>query len=123
MYLGLKTLLTKHSFADDFGLDKAKASEGALRQGIITELLNPKTALFFLAFIPQFINPEGNVFWQFILLGTITTLLTSGVDLLVALAASPLSHFLKRSKSLQRVQRYGSGGALMALGVYVAVER
>jgi threonine/homoserine/homoserine lactone efflux protein len=123
IYLGIKTLLDKHSFADDLGLKDITASKGALRQGIVAEVLNPKTALFFLAFIPQFINPEGQVFWQFMLLGTITTLLTSGVDLIVAFAASPLSRLLKRSRRLQQVQRYGSGSVLIGLGVYVAVER
>lgn len=123
LYLGIKTLLDKQSFVDTLEADIPSASKGALRQGILTEVLNPKTALFFLAFIPQFINPEGSVFWQFMLLGTITTLLTSGVDLIVALAASPLSHVLKRSKRLRQVQRYGSGTALIGLGVYVAIDR
>ncbi len=123
IYLGIKTLLDKHSFADHLGLETPDASKGALRQGIIAEVLNPKTALFFLAFIPQFINPEGYVFWQFLLLGTITTLLTSGMDLIVAFSASPLSRLLKRSKRLQQVQRYGSGTVLIGLGVYVAIER
>lgn len=122
IYLGIKTLLDKQSFAD-IGIDNTVASRGALRQGVFAEVLNPKTALFFLAFIPQFINPEGYIFWQFMLLGAITTLLTSGVDLVVAFAASPLSRLLKRSKRLQRVQRYGSGGALIGLGVYVAIDR
>lgn len=123
IYLGIKILFDKHSFADNLGLEITNAPKGALRQGIIAEVLNPKTALFFLAFIPQFINPEGHIFWQFMLLGTITTVLTSGIDLIVAFAASPLSRLLKRSKPLQRVQRYGSGTALLGLGVYVAVER
>lgn len=79
--------------------------------------------LFFLAFIPQFIDPSGNAFAQFVLLGFVTTLLTSGADLLVVLAAGPLSGMLQRSRRLQRVQRYVSGGTLMGLGVYVAVRR
>ena len=123
IYLGLKTILAKGSFADGIGLERLASSSGALRQGIVAEVLNPKTALFFLAFIPQFIDPAGSVFWQFVLLGSITTLLTSGVDLVVALAAGPLSTVLRRSQRLQRIQRYGSGGALIGLGVYVAADR
>ena len=95
---------------------------GALRQGLVTEALNPKTALFFLAFIPQFIDPSANAFAQFVLLGFVTTLLTSGTDLLVVLAAGPLSRVLRRSPRLQRVQRAASGGTLLALGAYVAVR-
>ena len=85
VYLGVKTLLDKSGFGDDIDLTSVPSNvsqRGALRQGIVAEVLNPKTALFFLAFIPQFVNPDGNVFWQFVVLGTFTTLLTSGVDLL-----------------------------------------
>lgn len=124
IYLGLRTILDKGSVPTDISrLAAPAAGRGALRQGIVAEVLNPKTALFFLAFIPQFIDPAGNVFWQFMLLGTITTLLTSGVDLVVAFSAGPLSSLLRRDVRLQRVQRYGSGAALIGLGVYVAVER
>ena len=122
VYLGVTTLLAKDRFETDLDLLKIPR-RGALGQGVVTEVLNPKTALFFLAFIPQFVNPAGNVFWQFVLLGTVTTLLTSGADLLVSLAAGPLSNALKRSRRLQRVQRVGSGGLLIGLGVYVVVER
>ena len=122
IYLGVTTLLAKDHLQTDLDLSKIPR-RSALGQGVITEVLNPKTALFFLAFIPQFVNPAGNVFWQFVLLGTVTTLLTSGVDLLVSLAAGPLSHALKRSRRLQCVQRVGSGGLLIGLGVYVVVDR
>lgn len=120
VYLGVKTLFEKSSSGE---VDLTPVSyKGAFRQGIVAEALNPKTALFFLAFIPQFVNPDGNVFWQFVMLGTVTTLLTSGVDLLVAFGAGPLSRVLKRSRPLQRVQRFGSGGLLIGLGVYVAAD-
>ena len=122
VYLGVTTLLAKDHFETDIDLSKIPR-RGALGQGVVTEVLNPKTALFFLAFIPQFVNPAGNVFLQFVLLGTVTTLLTSGADLLVSLAAGPLSNALKRSRRLQRVQRVGSGGLLIGLGIYVVVER
>ncbi len=122
IYLGVKTLLEKGSFGDDIDLTHVP-SRGAFRQGIVAEVLNPKTALFFLAFIPQFVNPDGNVFWQFVMLGVITTSLTSGVDLVVAFGAGPLQNVLKRSRRLQRVQRVGSGGLLIGLGMYVAVDK
>ena len=89
---------------------------------MLVNLLNPKIALFFLAFIPQFVDPAGPVFAQFVLLGFITTLLTSGVDFIVAFAAGPLSGVLKNRRG-RRVQRTLSGGALIGLGVYVAVDR
>ena len=123
IYLGVTTILGKESFAANVPSKSLARSRGALRQGIVAEALNPKTALFFLAFIPQFIDPAGNVFGQFVLLGAITTLLTSGADLIVVFAATPLSRALRNSSRLRRVQRYGSGGALIGLGLYVAVDR
>ena len=120
IYLGLKTLLDRKPLVLDS--TTPTAASGAFRQGVLTELLNPKTALFFLAFIPQFVSPAGNVFLQFVLLGFITTLLTSGADLLVVFAANPLSGLLQRSQRLQTVQRVGSGGLLLGLGVYVALD-
>ncbi len=121
IYLGVKTLMGGARFTSSDVA--APAPGGALRQGFIAEILNPKTALFFLAFIPQFVNPAGEVFLQFVALGSITTLLTSGVDLIVVICASPLSSLLHRSRRLQAVQRYGTGTALVGLGVYVAAER
>lgn len=121
VYLGVRTLLDREARG---GVEApAPPDRGALRQGVVTEVLNPKTALFFLSFLPQFVNPDAAVFWQFVLLGGITTLLTSGVDLVVAFAAAPLNRLLTRSRGVRRVQRYGTGGALIALGAYVAVDR
>src|SRR5712675_1363193 len=69
---------------------------GAFRQGILTEALNPKTALFFLSFIPQFIVAgRGHVFLQFIILGTISVLLNTIADLVVVFVATPLERKLK----------------------------
>ena len=120
IYLGVRTLLEKHTPQLDTNV--TSSSRGAFTQGILTEVLNPKTALFFLAFIPQFVSPEGLVFLQFVTLGFITTLLTSGADFVVVWATGPLSGML-RNKRGQKVQRFASGGVLIGLGVYVAVER
>lgn len=121
IYLGVKTLLEKNTFeVDAKGL--SSSSRGAFVQGLITEALNPKTALFFLAFIPQFVSYGGQVFIQFVTLGFITNLLTSGAAFIVVFAAGPSSGALKNRRG-QKVQRVASGGALVGLGVYVAVER
>ena len=120
IYLGFRTL-----WQGDNGSTLHLSSEGkdnhAFRQGIITEALNPKTALFFLAFIPQFIKPEGLVVIQFLLLGGISVLLNSTADLVVASLASPISHRLTENVNLRRGQRLFSGWSLIALGTYVAV--
>jgi threonine/homoserine/homoserine lactone efflux protein len=94
---------------------------GAFRQGILTEALNPKTALFFLSFIPQFIAPErGHVFWQFVALGIISVAMNTTADLLVVYLAAPLERKLKSSARFRRGQRVASGLGMIGLGAYVA---
>ena len=98
----------------------AAQEQGSFRQGILTEALNPKTALFFLSFIPQFIAAErGHVFLQFIVLGAISVFLNTVADVVVFLAA-PLERKLKNSARFRRRQRVASGLGMMGLGAYVA---
>ncbi len=121
IYLGIRTLLSK----DEVDVPEAtsESNRSAFYQGVTTEVLNPKTALFFLAFIPQFVNPDGNVVGQFILLGSISVLLNTSADFAVAFLAGPLGKRLKESVQWRQRQRRFSGGALIALGIYVAVIR
>lgn len=121
IYLGVRSLVDRREGSARTG-DAGGVSRGALRQGVLTEVLNPKTSLFFLAFIPQFIDPSGNALAQFVMLGLVTTLLTSGADLLVVMGAVPLSRAMSRDPRLGRVQRVTSGAALVGLGVYVALR-
>ena len=94
---------------------------GAFRQGIFTEALNPKTALFFLSFIPQFIAPErGYVFWQFVVLGIISVAMNTAADLIVVALAAPLERKLKENARFRRGQRVASGVGMIGLGAYVA---
>jgi threonine/homoserine/homoserine lactone efflux protein len=93
-----------------------------LVQGIVTEVLNPKTALFFLSFIPQFVSVKnGHVVAQFLVLGAISVVLNTSADIVVALFAGPLGARMKRHASFRRRQRMASGVAMIGLGVYVAV--
>jgi threonine/homoserine/homoserine lactone efflux protein len=92
-------------------------------QGIVTEVLNPKTALFFLSFIPQFVNAKaGAVFGQFLLLGTITVILNTSIDLLVAMFAGPIGQKLLASRRARKNQQRTTGVLMIGLGVYVAVR-
>ena len=92
-----------------------------LWQGVLTEVLNPKTALFFLSFIPQFVNhTRGHVFGQFIVLGAISVTLNTSADILVTLFASPLGRRIRESSSFRRRQRTVTGVIMIGLGTYLA---
>ena len=89
-----------------------------LRDSFLVEVLNPKTALFFVAFLPQFVQPESAmpVAWQLLWLGIATNALFSSADIVVVLLASPLREWLQKSHGSSRlIQRIG-GGVLMGLG-------
>jgi len=91
-------------------------------QGIMTEALNPKTALFFLSFIPQFVNHgSGDVFLQFILLGTISVALNTSADIVVTLLAGPLGERIRESARFRRRQRMLTGAVMIGLGTYLAL--
>ena len=90
----------------------------------MTEVLNPKTALFFLSFIPQFVSVgEGHVAEQFLALGAISVTLNTGADVVVACFAGALGARMKRNAKLRSRQRVASGVAMIGLGVYVAASR
>jgi threonine/homoserine/homoserine lactone efflux protein len=121
VYLGIRTLLSKEESFDIEAGDAPKTNR-AFYQGVLTEMLNPKTALFFLAFIPQFINPNGPVVLEFILLGCISVILNTSVDVIVATLAGPIGQQLRRRVTMRKVQRLFSGWSLIALGGYVALS-
>lgn len=96
----------------------------AFREGVVVEGLNPKTAAFFLAFIPQFIDPGADhVALQFAMLGFISVALNTLADVVVALAASRIRTGATARPGLIRRLREASGGAMIALGVGLALAR
>ena len=120
VYLGIRMIRSRALSLDLSKASMLKAS-GTFRQGIATEVLNPKTALFFLSLIPQFIHPErGNVFAQFVTLGLISVTLNTSADIGVAFLAGTLGGKLKQNTRLIGRQRLVSGLAMIGLGVYVA---
>ncbi|CAA9311561.1 MAG: hypothetical protein AVDCRST_MAG93-5257 [uncultured Chloroflexia bacterium] len=121
IYLGIRTLMSNEELELHSSLEQTDMRR-AFGQGITTEVLNPKTALFFLAFIPQFVDPGGNVFSQFVVLGSISVFLNTSADFVVALVAGPIGERLRSSARLRRRQRIASGGALIGLGAYVAAS-
>jgi threonine/homoserine/homoserine lactone efflux protein len=87
-FLGIRMILEARK--SDEPLVLTASARNPLWQGITTEVLNPKTALFFLSFIPQFVNhTRGQVFLQFVVLGTISVFLNTTADLIVTVLAGP----------------------------------
>jgi threonine/homoserine/homoserine lactone efflux protein len=90
----------------------------------MVEALNPKTAAFFLAFLPQFVSPAaGDVAVQFAALGLVSVTLNTGVDVVVALLASRARDGLVRRPGLVRRLREGSGLVICGLGASLALAR
>ena len=88
MWIGLKTIREARQTFEAKAVTTGAAR--AFREGIVVEALNPKTAAFFLAFLPQFVDPSAGPVWlQFLVLGLISVALNPAVDVLVALLASP----------------------------------
>jgi threonine/homoserine/homoserine lactone efflux protein len=124
-FLGIKMILDARRQealpTNDFA--ESTAARSPLWQGVATEVLNPKTALFFLSFIPQFVSREsGHVFLQFLLLGTLSVALNTSADLTVIALASPLGRKIRSSASFRRKQRTLTGAIMIGLGTYLAVS-
>lgn len=103
--------------------EQAKPARNPLWQGVATEVLNPKTALFFLSFIPQFVvRTNGHVFAQFVTLGTISVVLNTTADLIVIALAGPLGEKIRSSVVFRRRQRTATGAIMIGLGTYLAVS-
>jgi threonine/homoserine/homoserine lactone efflux protein len=101
----------------------AMPRRGPFWQGVATEVLNPKTALFFLSFIPQFVNREsGHVFVQFLLLGSLSVVLNTSADLIVTALAGPLGSRIRSSATFRRRQRTATGVIMIGLGTYLATS-
>ena len=102
----------------------ATGARGALREGILVEALNPKTAAFLLAFVPQFVDPAaGSVGLQFMLLGTVSVVLNTLADIAVAFAAGRLRDGAAARQALVRRLQQASGATMIALGIGLAMAR
>ncbi len=100
------------------------SAERAFAQSIVVEVLNPKTAIFFLAFLPQFVDASASlpVWAQLFLLGTIVNLTFSAVDIVCVFFASAVMARLQRSRRSQRIMQRIGGSILVALGARLAFQ-
>jgi threonine/homoserine/homoserine lactone efflux protein len=121
--LGLRLLLSKGAALAATPSDSRRSHGRIFRESVLVEMLNPKTALFFLAFLPQFADPSaGPLAPQLLLLGGIVTLTAIPCDAFVAVAAGAAAQALARRPLYARLQKWLSGSVLVGLGVYVAAS-
>lgn len=117
--LGVRRLLAKGERLDDETRGPTDLRHHFC-QGIVVNVLNPKTALFFLAFLPQFIDPHGSVALQVVVLGLTFLALGLVTDSIWALVAGATGARLRRSDRFPRFERWFSGSVLVGLGVAAA---
>jgi len=118
--VGLRRLAGVERAAEPLGA-RPRTHGRLYRQGIVVNVLNPKTALFFLAFLPQFVDPSRGPAWlQILLLGLLFACLGFVSDSTWALVAGTLGDRMRRSTRYLRVQRFVSGSVFVGLGAVAA---
>ena len=122
VWLGIKTFREARDLLPQQAV--AAGTQRAFREGVLVEALNPKTAAFFLAFIPQFVDPAGGyVALQFITLGLISVALNTLADVVVVMMAATARAGLTRRPNLLQRLRQGSGLFIAGLGISLALAR
>jgi len=121
IYLGIRRLLTRDNDHEITRLQH-QSLRRIFSQGVVVAALNPKTALFFLAFLPQFVDPSsGSVTLQLLTLGALFVMMAIVTDGTYALLASTAGGWLKRNRSFLRTERYVVGSVYIGLGVTAAL--
>ena len=120
IFLGIRTLLARNE-GQQVSAPAPKSASQLFAQGFLVNLLNPKTALWFYAFLPQFVNPaRGAVVWQILVLGILFVLLASCTDSMYALLGSTVGQWFFKSARFQQVRKYVTGSIYIILGVSAA---
>ncbi len=102
-----------------------KSARRAFFESIVVELVNPKVAIFFMAFLPQFVDPSASfpIWLQFLILGVIVNVAFSSADLVTVFAAASVMRRLKGNGLGRKFVRYGGGSVLIGLGARLALDR
>jgi threonine/homoserine/homoserine lactone efflux protein len=120
VYLGIRTFLS-HEQALSGSSSQERRRWRVFAQGMVTNVLNPKVALFYLAFLPQFVDPTyGHVPLRLFLLGVLFNVLEIAVNVTVAVLASLLALWLKQQQKVSTILRWITGSVFLGLGVRLA---
>jgi RhtB (resistance to homoserine/threonine) family protein len=126
IYLGVKTLwslkIREEAASVEMNTDKQFENTSCFKQGFLTNILNPKVAVFFLTFLPQFVDPGSNTFIPFLIMGITYTVLTSIWFLLYVYLINQISAFMKRPKAQNMIEGI-TGTILIGFGIKLALEK
>jgi threonine/homoserine/homoserine lactone efflux protein len=121
VYLGLRKIFSRRT-VQATGNSQPQSLHRIFTQGVMVAALNPKTALFFVAFLPQFVDPsQGTIALQMLVLGCLFVMMAVISDSLYALLAGTVGQWLKSSLAAVRAERYVIGGVYIGLGVTAAL--
>ena len=125
IWLGIRLFISRDAHAGATTLSQPPSLRRALRESMTVEVLNPKTALFYLAFLPQFTDLSAAlpVWGQILILGTIVNCIFSFTDAACVMLSDQISRLLRRSESAKRLAKRIGGGILVALGLNLAASR
>ncbi len=125
IWLGLSMVFSAHHSVGDMQDIPAKTPKRAFWESVTVEVLNPKTALFFLAFLPQFTDPTATfpVWVQLLILGTVVNIMFSSADVLCVVLADRMSLLLRTSRNAARWSSRIGGAILVGLGISVLLRR
>ncbi len=122
IWLGLKMLIDRGSPSNQVEIFQTKSPKHAFWESVTVEILNPKTAIFFIAFLPQFTDPTAAfpIWLQLLLLGTFANLFFFSADVIFVALADKIIGAFKGSATVGRMTKRLSGSILIALGLNVA---
>jgi threonine/homoserine/homoserine lactone efflux protein len=121
LYLGVRTLFDRRGFGATTQGTPTAGLKKTFLQGVASNVLNPKVALFFLAFLPQFVDPAGSAASQLLVLGLLFVAVGLGVLCAMAVFAGTIGEFVRKRRGAARVLRWTMGIVLIALGLLLAL--
>ena len=125
IWLGVSMFLTKAETGTKPQVAVKKSARRAFWESVSVEVLNPKTAIFYLAFLPQFADPSAAfpIWVQLIILGTIVNIMFSSADAICVILADKITTLFEASSSANRIANKIGGSVLVALGINLALHQ